>query len=115
MNIHNPQWVSELAHRMCFVGGLDEWWELCAGLCKIKPDFAELLFPHLLFGIYLAKPKTNSPLYNKMSEILGKALMQEKANVAAIRLIIQSLDYFRSFRQVLDTRVLSQGASLDLF
>jgi hypothetical protein len=93
-------WICRLAESLCIHNSQHLIWPKCALLCSLKSSFSELLFPHLLFEIFLhSKNSMTSCLNSKISAALENRILDPaKANLSAIRTVIHGLEFFNAFR-----------------
>lgn len=95
-------WITRLAHQLCAHDqGSSRIKRMCADMCLLKPEFAELLFPHLLFGIFAdgREDKDRDALRAPLSSILKRLLRDPRHDLRCVRLVLAALDVFRSFHQ----------------
>ena len=98
------EWLQTLAHSLCVLDRSNEIWPRCAPMCKLKTDFAELIFPSLLFSLFLSSLEDDSD--DDVAEYVGRILTEcifseDNSNLKAIRLVLQGLDGLRLVKQTI--------------
>jgi hypothetical protein len=98
-------WLHDLSHWMCVSDKNFDLWPLCAQLCKLKTDFAELVFPSLLFSIFLSsfENENSSDVAEDLGEVLKEFIFcKENSSLKAMRLVLQGLDVLRLVNQTIN-------------
>ena len=96
------EWLCDLAHVLCAMNNNDSLWLLCQRMCQLKLDFAELVFPSLLFSIFHLSFKEGCA--DEQAAEIGENLTlhifcEENSCLKAIRLVLQGLDVLRLVKQ----------------
>ena len=97
------EWLPKIASSMCALDKSDAVWSLCQDMARLKLDFAELIFPSLVFGVYLTAREQDQESGTAFREEFGTALREclisdARIDVKIQRLILSVLEYFRLFR-----------------
>ena len=96
------EWVRGLAHHLCKTDKGDDIWPLCAKMCTLKTEFAEMIFPSLLFSVFLSSHEEGvaEDVAADMGQILTDCIFgKENDSLKAIRLVLHGLDVLRLVRQ----------------
>ncbi len=93
-------WLCKLASGLCRLDESDAVWPLCEDMAELKPDFAELILPSLIFGVYLtAREDGETARLHEVGQAMKTALLTDtRADVKAVRMAINVLEFFRLFR-----------------
>jgi len=97
-------WLHNLSHSMCKMNKSHDLWPLCAQMCTLKVDFAELLFPSLLFSMFFSSFEEDNmdEVARELGEMLTSCIFCEgNTNVKAIRLVLQGLEVLRLVKQTI--------------
>lgn len=98
-----PDWVKELAAALCATDQSNEMWPLCAHMCTLRQDFAELVFPYLIVGRFIGEARSQETNNDKVEEALGMAVQKflesQNMEVKAIRLVLGALEQLRIIYQ----------------
>ena len=93
-------WICCLTEALCVYNRDHLLWPKCARLCSLKASFAELVFPYLLFEVFLCSRNAGQGhMRSKVSDALkNKILVPANIHISAIRVVIRALEFFNAFR-----------------
>jgi len=98
-------WLHELSPWMCTSDKDFELWPACARMCRLKTDFAELVFPSLMFSTFYSsfEHENSADVAEVVGDILKDEIFcKENSNLKATRIVLQGLDVLRLVHQTIN-------------
>ncbi len=92
-------WMRELCHSLCTHLVADEFLRLCASVCRLKLDFAEALFPHLVSDVLSGshQARWGARLAKLLvAHIIGTAEHSEPAVCVAVHRVLELANFLRT-------------------
>jgi ataxia telangiectasia mutated family protein len=91
------EWITNLTYSLTELAASDEVFKLCSSICRAKPEFAELLFPYVIYDIILSQASIKkSKVCKNLSFNIQKYLLADtNKSKESIQLTLSTLNFLR--------------------